>query len=310
MSKDSAMTITLYRSVEGEYRTGTLADGGRRCEESWRLRCDKIAKERQIADLENESIVMNEFVSMQLTPTQWLLLMLGATGVGVSKSGLAGVSMLHVLVFAFVFGARASTGVLLPLLIIGDICAVWLLGHEVVWAYVRRLMVPALVGIVIGWLLLDRLDEPTFRPLIGNIILVLSIGQLLRMWRSDLFANVPHAAWFVWMMGILTGITTMLANAAGPVVALYLLAIALPKTPLIATAAWFFLILNCCKVPLSMNLGLIDSSTLVLNLTLAPCVVVGLVLGRWIVKRIPQRTFDTLLLAFTVTAAMRLVGYW
>lgn len=253
---------------------------------------------------------MSDFVSLELTSTQWMLLMLGAIGVGVSKSGLAGVSMLHVLVFAFVFGARASTGVLLPLLIIGDICAVWLLGRDVVWSYVRRLLVPALVGIVVGWLLLDRLDEPTFRPLIGNIILVLSIGQLMRMWRGDLFANVPHSAWFVWMMGVLTGITTMLANAAGPVVALYLLAIALPKTPLIATAAWFFLILNCCKVPLSMNLGLIDSSTLLLNITLAPCVVFGLVLGRWIVKRIPQRTFDTLLLAFTVTAAMRLAGYW
>jgi len=245
-----------------------------------------------------------------LTSTQWLLLMLGATGVGVSKSGLAGVSMLHVVVFALVFGARASTGILLPLLIIGDICAVSLLGRDVVWAYVRRLLIPALVGIVIGWYLMDRLAEPTYRPLIGNIILVLSIGQLVRMWRGDLFANVPHAAWFVWMMGILTGITTMLANAAGPVVALYLLAIALPKTPLIATGAWFFLILNCSKVPLSMNLGLIDSSTLFLNLALSPCVVVGLFAGRWVVRRIPQRLFDTMLLAFTVTAAMRLAGYW
>lgn len=251
-----------------------------------------------------------ELTATNLTPFEWLLLMLGATGVGVSKSGLAGVSMLHVLVFAFVFGARASTGILLPLLIIGDLCAVSLLGRDVVWHYVRRLLVPALLGIVIGWLMLDRLDEPTFRPLIGNIILLLSIGQLVRMWRSDLFANVPHSAWFVWMMGVLTGITTMLANAAGPVVALYLLAIALPKTPLIATGAWFFLILNCCKVPLSMNLGLIDSSTLAMNLLLAPCVVFGLVMGRAIVKRIPQRAFDTLLLAFTITAAMRLAGYW
>jgi uncharacterized membrane protein YfcA len=245
----------------------------------------------------------------ELTSTQWLLLMLGATGVGISKSGLAGISMLHVVVFAFVFGARASTGILLPLLIIGDICAVSLLGREVVWGHVRRLLAPALVGIVIGWMLMDRLAEPTFRPLIGNVILFLSAGQLLRMWRGDLFTKVPHSAWFAWMMGIFTGITTMLANAAGPVVAIYLLAIALPKTPLIATGAWFFLLLNCCKVPLSMNLGLIDASTLLLNLALAPCVLIGLVVGRWIVRRIAQRLFDTLLLAFTVTAAMRLAGY-
>jgi uncharacterized membrane protein YfcA len=243
-----------------------------------------------------------------LTSGQWMLLVLGATGVGVSKSGLAGVSMVHVLVFAFVFGAKSSTGILLPLLIVGDVCAVWLLGRDVVWSYVRRLLPPALVGIVFGWLMLDRLDEATFRPLIGTIILVLSIGQLLRMWRQGLFANVPHSRWFVWMMGILTGVTTMLANAAGPVVALYLLAIALPKTPLIATGAWFFLILNISKVPLSMNLGLIDGSTLLLNVILAPCVLAGLLAGRWIVRRISQQIFDSFLLVFTALAAIRLIG--
>jgi len=243
-----------------------------------------------------------------LTSGQWILLVLGATGVGVSKSGLAGVSMVHVLVFAFVFGAKSSTGILLPLLIVGDVCAVWLLGRDVVWSYVRRLLPPALVGIVFGWLMLDRLDEATFRPLIGTIILVLSIGQLLRMWRQGLFANVPHSRWFVWMMGILTGVTTMLANAAGPVVALYLLAIALPKTPLIATGAWFFLILNLSKVPLSMNLGLIDGSTLLLNVILAPCVVIGLLAGRWVVRRISQQIFDSFLLVFTALAAIRLIG--
>jgi len=98
-------------------------------------------------------------------------------GVGVSKSGLSGVSMVHVLVFAFVFGARASTGVLLPLLIVGDLCAVGLLGKQALWACVRRLMWPALIGVIVGWLLLDRLNENAFRPFIGVVILTLSGGQ-------------------------------------------------------------------------------------------------------------------------------------
>ena len=245
----------------------------------------------------------------ELSLIHWALLGLAAAGVGLSKSGLAGVSLLHVLVFAFVFGARASTGILLPLLIVGDLCAIWLVGHGVVWAYVRRLLAPTLVGVVIGWWLLDRLDEQAFRPLIGSIILVLSLGQFLRMRRPDLFANVPHARWFVLTMGMLAGVTTMLANAAGPVVALYLLASALPKTELIATSAWFFLILNVSKVPLSMNLGLIDPSTLAINLILAPAVLLGLLFGRWLVQHIPQRLFDSLLLLFTAIAALRLIGW-
>lgn len=243
----------------------------------------------------------------ELSFESWCYLLLGAFGIGVAKSGLSGVSMVHVIVFAWVFGARLSTGVLLPLLIIGDICAVYWVGKDVLWDYVRKLLPPALIGVVIGWWLLSWLDESTFKPLIGMIILALTSGQLFRMWRPDLMEHVPHSLWFAWFMGITTGITTMLANAAGPIVALFLLAIALPKMQLVATSAWFFLILNISKVPFSLNLGLIDQKTLLLNLVLAPVVVLGLLFGRWIIKKIPQKIFDSLILAFTALAAMRLI---
>lgn len=177
----------------------------------------------------------------ELSPFSWFLLVLGATGVGISKSGLAGVSLVHVIVFAYVFGAKASTGALLPLLIVGDCCAVWLIGREVDWRYVLRLLPPAFVGVVIGWSLLGRLDEATFKPLIGIIIILLCFGQLLRMWRPNLFTTIPHTKPFAWSMGILGGITTMLANAAGPVIALYLLAVSLPKLKLVATGTGFSL---------------------------------------------------------------------
>jgi len=245
----------------------------------------------------------------QLAPGDWLLLAIGAIGVGISKAGLAGFGVVHVLIFALVFGAKASTGVLLPLLIVGDVCAVRLVGRDVVWDSVRRLMPPAIAGIVIGWLLLDRLDEHVCRPLIGGVILSLAAGQLVRMWRPELLARVPHSRWFAWTMGILTGITTMLANAAGPVVALYLLAVALPKSQLIATGAWFFLLVNLVKVPFSTNLGLIAPGTLAINAALAPGVVLGLFLGRAFLRRLPQRAFETLVLCLAACAAARLI-FW
>ena len=242
-----------------------------------------------------------------LSLASWLLLVLAAFGVGVSKSGLAGVSLVHVLIFAGVFGARASTGVLLPLLIVGDCCAVWLVGREVDWRYVVRLLPPAVIGVVIGWALLGGMDEAAFGPLTGGIILLLSGGQLARMWRDDLFAKVPHTQAFAWMMGVLGGVTTMLANAAGPVIALYLLAVSLPKLRLVATGAWFFFVLNISKIPFSASLGLISPGTLLVDLVLAPCVVAGLVFGLLVVRRLPQKLFDTLLLAFTAVAAVRLI---
>ena len=243
-----------------------------------------------------------------LSLTSWLLLACGALGVGISKSGLAGMSLIHVLVFAHVFGAKASTGVLLPLLIVGDCCAVGLIGREVDWRYVLRLLPPAIIGVVLGWVLLGRLDEAAFRPLIGTIILLLCAGQLARMWRADLFASVPHTQAFAWTMGVLGGVTTMLANAAGPVIALYLLAVSLPKLRLVATGAWFFFVLNISKIPFSASLGLIDSQTLLVDLMLAPFVIGGLLVGLLVVRRLPQKLFDTLLLAFTAVAAVRLIA--
>jgi uncharacterized membrane protein YfcA len=243
-----------------------------------------------------------------LTLTQWLLAIFAAIGIGVGKSGFAGVSMIHVLIFAFLFGARASTGVVLPMLIAGDICALLAFHQHARWDYVRRMLPPACLGVIGGWALMHRLDDTIFKPLIGTIILALTVLQLIRMRRPDWFADVPHTPWFAWSMGLLAGFTTMLANAAGPIMALYFLAVALPKLEFVGTSAWYFFIVNSFKVPFSAALGLIHRDTLLLNAALIPAVALGLIAGRWLVWRVPQRLFDALLLTFAAIAALRLIG--
>jgi uncharacterized membrane protein YfcA len=243
-----------------------------------------------------------------LTPGQWLLAILGALGLGIGKAGLAGMSLLHVIIFAFLFGARDSTGVVLPMLLIGDVGAVTLFHQHARWDYVRRMLPPACVGVVAGAVLMRGLSEAAFKPTIGWIILSLTLLQLLRMYRPAWFGNIPHSTWFAWSMGLMAGTTTMLANAAGPIFAIYLLAIGLPKLEFVGTGAWFFLLINAFKVPFSLALGLIHGQTLLLNVVLAPAVAAGLLGGRWIVRHVPQRVFDVLLLAFAAVAALRLIG--
>jgi len=243
-----------------------------------------------------------------LTLVQWLLSILAAFGIGVAKSGFAGVSLLHVLVFAMLFGARDSTGVVLPMLIVGDICAVRAFHQHARWDFIRRMLPPACLGVIAGWALMHRLDEAAFKPLIGWIILGLAALQIARLQRPDWFSHIPHARWFAWTMGVMAGVTTMLANAAGPVMALYFLAIALPKLEFVGTSAWFFLSINVFKVPFSAQLGLIHSKTLLFNAVLIPAIVIGLLAGRWLVTRIPQKLFDALLLIFVGVAALRMIG--
>ena len=239
---------------------------------------------------------------------EWILAVVAALGVGIGKAGLTGMSMFHVLVFAFLFGARASTGVVLPLLLVGDVAAVRTFHEHARWDYVRRMLPPACLGVVLAAWFMRDLDETVYRPVIGWVTLTLSILQFVRMYRPGWFGNVPHARWFAWTMGILAGAATMLANAAGPVFAVYLIVVGLPKMEFVGTSAWFFFVINLFKVPFSIALGLIRGQTLMLNLILAPAVLVGVLTGRWLLERIPQRLFEHMLLAFAVLAALRLIG--
>jgi uncharacterized membrane protein YfcA len=243
-----------------------------------------------------------------LTATQWLLAVAAATGIGIGKSGLAGMSLLHVLIFAFLFGARDSTGVVLPLLLVGDVCAVRIFHQHARWDYVRRMLPPACVGVIVAAVIMRSLSESVYKPLIGMTILILTILQIARMLRPHWFGTVPHARWFAVTIGLIAGGATMLANAAGSIIAIYCVAVALPKFELVGTTAWFFFIINAFKVPFSISLGLIRGSTLALNAILSPAVVAGIFIGRWLTAHIPQRLFDSLLLAFAAGAALRLVG--
>ncbi|MEM6776831.1 MAG: sulfite exporter TauE/SafE family protein [Planctomycetota bacterium] len=241
------------------------------------------------------------------TPSEIACLVAGALGIGISKSGFPGISMLHVVLYAMVFGARESTGVLLPMLVIGDLGAIAFFGRKADWTHVRRLLPPTLIGILVGWALMGRLDESRFQTLVGVIILSLATMQLVRLVRPGWFDQVPHQIWFALTLGFLAGVTTMLANAAGPVVALYLIAVSLPKWELIGTSAWLFLVLNVTKLPLSYELGLITPSSLMVAAAIGPVIPVGILGGRFLVRRVPQFWFNVILLAFTAIAAIRLI---
>lgn len=242
-----------------------------------------------------------------LTPLEWLLAAAAALGMGLSKAGLAGIGLFHVVVFAFLFGGRESTGYVLPLLVAGDICAVVALHQHVRWDYVRRMLPPACLGTAAAALVMGQISDTSFKPLIGWIVLVLAMMQAARLRWSNWMGAVPHTRAAVWIIGLVAGAATMLANAAGPVVALYCVAVGLPKFEVVGTLAWFFFIVNVFKLPFSAGLGLIRTDTLMLNLALVPMVIAGVFSGRWIVHRLPQRLFDLLLLAFAAIAALRLI---
>jgi uncharacterized membrane protein YfcA len=242
-----------------------------------------------------------------LTGGEWLIATLGALCAGLSKGGFSGLGLISVIIFASIFGARDSTGIVLPLLIVADIGAVSIFRQHARWDHIRRTLPLAAAGVVIGTLIMLRLDNASFRPLLGGVILVLTALQLVRLRWPDLYGAVPHSRPVAWSLGLVAGITTMVANAAGPFVALYYVAVGLPKMEVVGTLAWFFFIINLFKVPFSAWIGLIHGSSLALDAVLVPAVILGLLSGRWLIGRISQRMFDGVLLAFAALAALRLM---
>ncbi len=244
---------------------------------------------------------------MTFEPWQWVLLFLGAGVAGFSKTGIPGSSILFVAIFPNLMPAKQATGVMLPMLVFADLFAYSIYRKNLEWRRVGRLLPGALAGLLLGWFALGRINDAETARIVGAIIAVM-LGLHMWRWRGSADEAVAHApVWLGPAIGLFAGFTTMIANAAGPIMALYLLAMRLPKLEFLGTSAAFFIVINCVKVPFIVQLGLINAESLRLNLWLLPAVAVGALLGRPIVARVNQRIFEQVVLGLTVVAALKLL---
>lgn len=234
----------------------------------------------------------------------WILLACGALIVGLSKTAVPGAGALAVAVFAAALPARESTAALLVLLIVGDLFAVWMYRRDVDWATLRRLVPAVLVGLLVGAAFLGLADDAVVRRVIGTILLAL---LALTLWRRRTAAQPSSGRAAAFGYGWLGGFTTMVANAGGPVMSMYLLAKQLPVRTFLGTAAWFFFAINLTKVPFQIGLGLLDARVALIAAVLVPAVVVSAFAGRWLAVRISQRLFDRLVLVLTAVGAVNLL---
>ncbi|MEY4034665.1 MAG: hypothetical protein RL492_1859 [Verrucomicrobiota bacterium] len=239
----------------------------------------------------------------------WILLLAlcGAMCIGLSKSGLAGTATLNVVLMAQIFGAKPSVGLVLPMLIVADLLGYLMNRQGGSWRQILPMMPPAIAGVVVGWLLLDRIDNAVARVVIGWIILgLLAFNLVLRRRRAQFLALTEHRGFAVGM-GFLAGAVTMIANAAGPVMTVFLLSQRLEKREHLGVFCRFFLFINLLKLPFSNSVGIITGPSLLTNLVLLPGVFLGLFLGWQILKRIPQDAFENTLALLTAFAAIWLV---
>ncbi len=238
---------------------------------------------------------------------QWILFAVCALLVGMSKVGVPGVSMLVVPALAIVFGGKASAGILLPMLMMADIFAVSYYHRHAEWKYLLKLLPWAFVGIAIALWVGHVVNDEWFKNIMA-VLVFLCIGLMLWKDRQKNGQLFPNTWWFASAMGVLGGFATMIGNVAGPIFAIYLLAMHLPKKSFIGTGAWFFLIVNFSKFPLHILFWeTISCQTLTLNVLMLPAIALGAFLGIVLVKQISEQLYRTAVIVLTALSAFLLL---
>jgi uncharacterized protein len=239
--------------------------------------------------------------------TQWIVLCICAVCVGLNKTAMPGMGVVVVPLMASFFPAGNSTGLLLIMLATGDLLAVGFYHRHAKWKYILRLLPAALAGMAVGTIVVRRISDAQLAPIIGVIVLIMLAANYLRgIMRQD-YSRLPHHVLFAAVMGFLAGLTTQLANAAGPIMVIYLLAMNLPKFEFIGTSAWFFLIVNWIKVPIFMSEGRITSGAIASDAIMLPLIIGGAIAGLFILKKVPQKWFNIAMQIFAATAAIKLL---
>ena len=239
-----------------------------------------------------------------LTDIQWLTISIAALSIGMSKTGVQGIMLMIVPFMAMAFGAKESTGVILPMLCMADIIVVAYYKRIADWKIVAKLLPTAILGFFLAIGVDNLIPAGQFRQLMGWTLML----ALIVMFWSEIFGKENrwmHKWWYAALFGLLGGFTTMIGNAAGPVMSVYLLSMRKEKMEYIGINAWFFLVVNLLKVPLQAFVWEnITWQSFSLNLLMLPVIGIGAFLGIRIVKLFPEKAFRRFVQAVTIISVI------
>ena len=229
---------------------------------------------------------------------QWLLGCFCALLIGLAKSGVPGAGTLIVPLMVLTVGdARVTAAWTVTMLTVGDIFAVAYWHRKADIGKLLSLIPWVALGMAGGAFALI-FPEAVLRPIIGSVVLVMVTLTAFR--HHPGVKAVGHTSFF----GIAAGFATTIANSAGPVMNMYLLSRGLPKERFVATAAWFFLVVNLAKAPIYVWHDLYSREGFAFNLVMIPIIITGNIAGIWVIHRIPQRVFEILIIALTIVSSI------
>lgn len=247
---------------------------------------------------------MEIFPDLELV--QWLWVILAALLIGVSKTGISGLLTLVIPILAAVFGGKASTGIILPMLIVGDVFALFYYKHNAKREDILKLLPWTFMGLIFGLIIGGYINDEQFKSLIALSVL-LCLFLLIYFEKKGDQLKIPDKTWLHASVGILAGFTSMIGNAASPIFSVYLLAKGVDKVNFLGMTAWFFFIVNVTKLPMQVFIWHnITVQTFLLTGLMIPFIGIGAVFGAFIIKRINEKAFRYLIIGMTAIVALKL----
>ena len=238
------------------------------------------------------------------TSYDWILLFVCALLIGMSKTGIQGITLLAIPLMAINFGAKASTGLILPMLCFSDLIAVFYYRRMAEWKYIIKLLPAAVIGFFLAIAVDKMIPADGFSKLMAVCIFM---GIIVMLWneKKGKDSRMFSSWWYAPLFGLMGGFTTMIGNAAGPVMSVYLLSMRLPKYSFVGTSAWFFLVVNYLKLPLQIFVWEnISYASIVLNIISIPFMVIGAIIGVYLVKKIPEKSYRIFIIVVTILSTV------
>ncbi len=232
---------------------------------------------------------------------------LGVLLIGVSKAGFAaGLSLLTTPLLATALPAREAIGLILPLLIACDAVTLAVFWGKWDFRLIRWPLCGCVAGIALGMLCVNAVSDTVLKRCIGALGLTLLVLLVIRnrWYPTHLYRPPP---WQGVAVGMLAGFVSTLAHAAGPIMALFLLAHQTEKTVFVATNAIFFALNNLFKLPPYLISGLITQQTLRADLRFLPCIPLGVGIGWLCLRLLPQKKFTAVISVLLLATSVQLL---
>jgi uncharacterized membrane protein YfcA len=250
---------------------------------------------------------MIDFSPWMTSVYDWVLLFVCALLIGMSKTGIQGINVLTIPLMAVVFGAKPSTGLILPMLCFSDLIAVVYYRRTAEWKYIFKLLPSAIAGFFIA-LAVDKIVPAEEFKLLMAFCILLGIGVMLWTEKTGKDNKLFTSVWYAPAFGLMGGFTTMIGNAAGPIMAVYLLSMRLPKYSFVGTSAWFFMVVNYLKLPLQIFVWKnISLQSITLDAIAIPFMIIGAIAGILFVKKIPEKSYRTFIIVITILSTVMLL---